>query len=344
MDCSTEKGKTLEEQSPLQQAQTLFAEKVPFRHASSTTVQLEHVLGATTSKDIIAPEDSPPYPRAIVEGYLVKASATQGATEDNPREFEVIGSIEPGDESHPEINDDQALSVVTGSIVPNEGYAIVRMWEAKQIGDNRVAASRDFAPNFFIETQGCDIQNGDVVISAGTVIGPWEVALMASLGITEIEVMQQPTVAIFASGNEVIAPSEAMRPGAIRDCNTLMLGAAIAQAGGQANANGIMNDDFDGFLGKLKTALDQSDMVVISGGTAVGGRDFVSDLIREVGELVVDGVQMRSGRPLIMGIAQGKPIVCVAGHPPEALRGFKLFGVAALNRLLGRDLPIPEDQ
>ena len=105
----------MEEQSPLQQAQTLFAEKVPFRHGSSTTVQLEQVLGATTSKDIVAPEDSPPYPRAIVEGYLVKASATQGATEDNPREFEVIGSIEPGDESHPEINDDQALSVVTGS-------------------------------------------------------------------------------------------------------------------------------------------------------------------------------------------------------------------------------------
>jgi molybdopterin biosynthesis enzyme len=82
---------------------------------------------------------------------------------------------------------------------------------------------------------------------------------------------------------------------------------------------------------------------VFSGGTAAGGGDFISNVIKAVGELLVDGVPMRSGRPLIMGVAAGKPIVCVAGHPPEALRGFRLFGVTALNRLLGRDLPLPED-
>jgi molybdopterin molybdotransferase len=82
---------------------------------------------------------------------------------------------------------------------------------------------------------------------------------------------------------------------------------------------------------------------VVSGGTAVGGRDFISDLVKELGDLLVDGVPMRSGRPLIMGVAGGKPVVCVAGHPPEALRGFHLFGVAALDRLLGRDAPLPED-
>ena len=106
---------------------------------------------------------------------------------------------------------------------------------------------------------------------------------------------------------------------------------------------GIMSDDFDGFVAAATQALKDADMLVISGGTAVGGRDFISDLVRALGELLVDGVPMRSGRPLIMGVAQGKPIVCVAGHPPEALRGFKLFGVAAINKLLGRTADLPLD-
>ena len=104
-----------------------------------------------------------------------------------------------------------------------------------------------------------------------------------------------------------------------------------------------MTDDFADFVEAMHMALKNSDMIVISGGTAVGGRDFISDLIREVGELIIDGVPMRSGRPLIMGVSNHKPIVCVAGHPPEALRGFELFGVAAINRILGRNVDLPAD-
>ena len=338
------KGKALDELSPLQQAQTTFVQHVPMRSISFITVKLADACGCTLYESVTAPIDMPPYPRAIVEGYLVKAASTQGASEADPRVFEVVGAIQPGDDSHPEITDKQALSVVTGSIVPNQDYAIVRMWEAKQIDDKHIAAERGFPPNFFIETQGCDLQKGSEVLAAGTIIGPWELALLASLGIVDVKVSSAPKVAVFASGNEVIAPNEEMRPGAIRDCNSIMLSGAIKQAGGTAKQFGIMHDDFDYFLAQLNKALQESDMVVISGGTAIDGRDFVSDLIREVGSLVIDGVQMRSGRPLIMGVANDKPIVCVAGHPPEALRGFNLFGVAALNRLLGRNLPIPEDQ
>ena len=113
--------------------------------------------------------------------------------------------------------------------------------------------------------------------------------------------------------------------------------------GGEAHSAGILRDDLDAFVAAARTALGDSDMLVVSGGTAAGGGDFISNVVQALGDLLVDGVPMRSGRPLIMGVAQGKPLVCVAGHPPEALRGFRLFGVAALNRLLGRDVPLPED-
>ena len=150
-------------------------------------------------------------------------------------------------------------------------------------------------------------------------------------------------VTIFSSGDEVVPYTDALKPGSIRDSNSIMLASAVAEAGGIPVIGGIKGDKFDKFVMAVNTALVNSDMVIISGGTAVGGRDFISDLLKEVGELIIDGVPMRSGRPLIMGKAREIPIVCVAGHPPEALRGFNLFGAAALNKLMGRDAELPHD-
>jgi putative molybdopterin biosynthesis protein len=160
----------------------------------------------------------------------------------------------------------------------------------------------------------------------------------------KVNVYQQPRVAIFASGDEVIPYTDPFVPGAIYDCNSVMLAAAVAEQNGVPTQKGIMRDDFDAFVDAVKNALAENDMIVISGGTAVGGRDFISDLVKTVGELIVDGVPMKSGRPLIMGVSDNKPIVCVAGHPPEALRGFKLFGIAALDKLLGHNNPLPADE
>jgi molybdenum cofactor synthesis domain-containing protein len=232
--------------------------------------------------------------------------------------------------------------VVTGVVVPDGPYSIVRMWEAQRDGD-RFAITRSFPPRFFVEDQGCDLKKGGVVISAGTQLGAAELGSIAALGITQLPVARRPRVTVFSCGDEVIAYDQALRPGLIRDSNSVMLCAAVTTAGGDAHNAGILGDDFETVVTAMRAALNNADMLVISGGTAAGGGDFMSNVVRDLGELLVDGVPMRSGRPLIMGVAKGKPIVCVAGHPPEALRGFRLFGVAALNRLLGRDLPLPED-
>lgn len=330
------------EPSPLRAAQQTFADAIPFRAMPAETCDLASALGRTLHGDLRAPMDSPPYPRAIVEGYLVHAADTRGATESAPVSVEIVGDVHPGDEACPSFAAGQAVQTATGSLVPTGAYAIVRRWEGKREG-NRVVIARPFPPGFFIEEQGCDLKKGSVVLGAGTVLHAQALGTVASLGLNSIAVSRVPRVSVFSSGNEVIPHTAPLRPGMILDCNAVMLAAAVAEAGGTAHFGGIMRDDFDAFVAAATKALQTSDMLVVSGGTAVGGRDFISDLIRAVGELVVDGVPMRSGRPLIMGVAKGKPIVCVAGHPPEALRGFQLFGVAAVNRLLGRDAPLPED-
>ncbi|MBI2779667.1 MAG: molybdopterin molybdotransferase MoeA [Gammaproteobacteria bacterium] len=328
--------------SPLIEAQQRFAAAVPFRTLGAERCALSESLGRTLYCDLAAPEDSPPYHRVIVEGFVVNAADTREASESNPVLFSIIGEVKPGDSTCPAIAPGQALGVATGSIVSDGALSVVRMWEATRQGDS-FTITRPFPPRFFIEDQGCDIKKGAVVLSAGTVLDPMNLGTVASLGIDTLDVARTPRVALFSSGDEVIPYTDPMHPGAIRDSNSVMLAAAIAQAGGVPVFGGIMSDDFDGFVAAATQALKDADMLVISGGTAVGGRDFISDLVRALGELLVDGVPMRSGRPLIMGVAQGKPIVCVAGHPPEALRGFNLFGVAAINKLLGRPADLPLD-
>ncbi len=320
---------------PLQAAQKKFIDAIPFRAMSCEKVVLEQALGMTLYSDLKAPEDSPPYPRAIVEGFLVNTADTRNASEDAPVSFTVVGDIKPGDGNCPAIATGEALSVATGSIVADGDYSIVRMWEAER-SEDKITISRPFPPRFFIEEKGCDIEQGSTVIESGMVLTPAYLGAAASLGLDSLEVVLPPRVTIFSSGDELVPHTAKMRSGEIRDCNSVILSAAVKEAGGIPVFAGIMKDDFTRFVGRAQKALKTSDMLLISGGTAVDGRDFVSDLVRELGELLVDGVPMRSGRPLIMGVADNKPIVCVAGYPPEALRGFEMFGVLAIERLLGR--------
>lgn len=332
----------MSEFSPLLTAQQKFIDAINTGATGSENVSLTQALGRTLTQPLQAQEDAPAYHRAIVEGFVVHAAATQGASEENPISFKIIGNVRPGDALCPSFAPGEAVEVSTGAIVADGPVAIVRMWEAKRNGDS-FTISRPFPPRFFIEDQGCDIKKGTEIIAAGTVLQPQHIGTLASLGINTVAVGRQPLVTLFASGDEVIPHTGTFRPGLIRDCNTPMLAAAVTATGGLPQNAGIMGDNFDTFVSAVKKALETADMLIIAGGTAIGGRDFISDLIREVGELIVDGVPMKSGRPLIMGMANGKPIVCVAGHPPEALRGFRLFGAPAIAKLMGQQVELPAD-
>ena len=329
--------------SPLVEAQQKFIDAVPTKFMAAETISLNNALDRTLHQALNAPEDSPPYHRAIVEGFLVNTAETREASEENRVSFKIVGTVAPGDETCPSFGPGEAIEVQTGSILPDGQVSIVRMWEAERNSD-QFSISRPFPPRFFIEDQGSDFKQGDAIIDAGSVIDAANIGTIASLGLNEVTVAQQPRVTVFASGNEVITHTDPLKPGMIRDCNSPMLTAAIQAAGGQVELGGIVGDTFGAFVARVKEALGTSDMVVISGGTAVDGEDFISDLIKQVGELLVDGVPMRSGRPLIMGMGSGGiPIVAVAGHPPEALRGFNLFGAPAIGKLMGQTVELPED-
>ncbi|MCG3115976.1 MAG: molybdopterin molybdotransferase MoeA [Candidatus Manganitrophus sp. SA1] len=327
---------------PVQTALESFLAVVPQGVSGAEKVPLSSARGRILAADVTAGVDDPPYSRSIMEGYVLVASEAAAASAERPVTLNVVGEIPVGAGEAKGLGPGTAMRVTTGSYIPAGNFAVVKQWDVTQEG-NRIRLTRPLSQNENIETQGCDRKKGGLLFAKGRRITPADIFLLAGQGILEVSVAKRPRVAIFSSGNEVIPPTEPFRAGAIWDCNSFGLSALVEEAGGTPLFKGIVKDDFDLFAKRLKEALAESEMVVISGGTAIGGRDFTVDLVNAAGApgAVVKGVPMRSGKPLVLGAAGSKPIVCVAGHPPEAARGFNLFGRPALGRLLGETVEAP---
>ena len=301
------------------------------------SVELGKACARVLAADVKAAIDSPPFSRALVEGFLVNAADTGNAGEGTPVSLNVSGAIGPGKTFENQIPSGTCMEVSTGSFIPEGAFAVARYMDVTRSGKG-ITIKRGYNQGDNIEAMGCEIKKGEGILRAGTRLSPKEIMILAGQGILSAKGARAPRVAIFCSGNEVIPPSEPLRPGYVWDANSYTLSAQIEEYGGLPLFYGIMKDDFSAFKEALKDGLAKADMVVISGGTAIGGREFIADLIHSFGGpgVVVNGVPMRSGKPLIMGVVEKKPVVCVAGYPPESLRGFELFGKPVIKRLLDR--------
>ena len=322
---------------PMEEALNQFLSQFPQGPFGLEKVPLDHSLGRINGKDLKTVINAPPYPRSIMEGFVVNCSDIQSASESEPTVLSPCGEITMGMSKVGRIPKGGALQVSTGSLIPPGDCTVLRFFDMERSGD-KIYVKKALQPGENIELQGCDIKKGALLLPKGKRIDPSDISLLASQGILQITVAKSPKVAIFASGNEVISPTQKIKPGLIWDCNSYALAAYVREEGGIPFFKGIMKDNQKVFLNRLKKTLKEVQMVVIAGGTAVGGRDFIKEILDAAGKpgTLVNGVPMRSGKPLIMGVVSKKPIVCVAGHPPEALRGFSLFGTPALARLLGK--------
>ena len=322
---------------PIQTALAKFLPEFPAGNLKTETIPLSKSLYRVLAKDIKAPMDSPPFSRSIMEGYVVNIKDTESATTNNPVGVIPKGEIPLGFSKIKSIPAGTGLSVTTGSFIPSGSYAVIRPFDYEP-RNNKFYVKRAFKQGENIETQGCDLKKESVLLQKGRSLTSADIGLLASMGILKVQVSGKPKVSIFSSGNEVISPTQKFKPGFIWDSNSYALSAAVEELGGIPVFKGIVKDDFNTFRKELQKALKTSDMILISGGTAVGGRDFVADLINALGKpgTLINGVPMRSGKPMVNGVAGKTPIVCVAGHPPEAMRGFSIFGKPAIYRLLGR--------
>ncbi len=324
------------EDDPVQSNLKQFLKTIPKGPKSLETIPLLSALGRVIADEPTAVMDDPPYSRSIMEGYALCPSDVVSASETAPVTLDVVGEIRVGQDHAEGLGTGKVLRVTTGSFIPAGEYTVVKAWDVETKGE-QIIVTKPVSNHQNIEIQGEIRKKGTMLLKKGKRIGSDDIFLLASQGITEVFVASQPKVALFSSGDEVIPATAPFKTGAIWDCNQYGLSSLITLSGGIPVFKGIIKDDAELFQEKLNAALQEADMVVISGGTAAGNRDFMAEVLNAVGPpgVVVNGIPMRSGKPIILGLSGKKPIVCVAGHPPEAARGFSLFGQPTLGHLMG---------
>ena len=238
----------------------------------------------------------------------------------------------------PVVEQGQCCLVHTGGMLP-EGTDAVIMVEDTELMSKELHGYRQVAPGENVIHQGEDMRRGDTALAAGSLLRAPELGLLASLGVTEVTVYRTPVIGLLSTGDELVPADTAELPlGKIRDCNAPSLAYLAKQAGAKVITGGILPDSFTSFLEQSRSLLEQTDLLVLSGGSSVGARDFTARAMQELGKpgLLVEGIAIKPGKPTLLADCNGKPVLGLPGHPVSALIIFSLFGKAILGRLSGK--------
>ncbi|MCH8340325.1 MAG: molybdopterin molybdotransferase MoeA [Chloroflexi bacterium] len=300
-------------------------------------VRTEDTLDRVLLRDVVAPSPLPPFPRTTVDGYAVRASDTFGASPGMPGYLKVVGEILMGTVPELEVGEGQAVVIHTGGMLPSGADAVVMIEDTQAVDDTEIEVLKPVANGQNVLQEGEDVQPGDVVIQAGTRIRAQEIGGLLALGFGEVEVAEVPRVAILSTGDEVVPPSEEPAPGQVRDINSYTLSALVERAGGRPVRYGIIPDNAEALETIAKQAHSEHHMLLITAGSSVSERDITADVIAELGEpgILVHGIALRPGKPTILSLCDGVPVVGLPGNPVSALVVAGLFVLPAIRKLQG---------
>jgi len=299
------------------------------------SVSLAEAAGRTLAVDLRAAGPVPPFAKATMDGYAVRAADTRPDKGAGQVSLDVIEDLPAGRPSRKSIGPGQSVRIMTGAPLPKGADAVVMVEDTEKSGA-KVIVHRTVSPGDNIGRAGEDLQKGDLVLEKGRLIGPAEIGMLAAVGRAAVRVARRPAVAVIATGDEIVEPGERLRPGQIRNANGYTLSALAAQAGAMAAYLGIARDNPAALKRAFKKA-DRADVLVLSGGVSVG--DY--DLVRE--ELIAAGVRpafwrvrIKPGKPTFFGTHGKRLVFGLPGNPTSAMVTFHLFVRPALDRMLGR--------
>ena len=294
-------------------------------------------LDRVIARPLTAQSSLPSFPRSTMDGYAVRAEDTFGATESLPAYCSVIGEVPMGSCFQGAVGPAQAAVVYTGGMIPAGADAVVMVERTQKLDASNIEVLRSVAPGENLINVGEDVQEGEPLFDAGHALRPQDLGGLMALGITRVRVAARPRVAIISTGDEVVAPDLTPAPGQIRDVNTYTVAGLVARAGGIPLPRGIIGDNYDALLGATRAALLEADVLVISAGSSVSTRDLTADVINSLGApgVVVHGVAVKPGKPTILGVCDGKPVLGLPGNPVSAMVVAGLFLVPLLGRMQG---------
>jgi putative molybdopterin biosynthesis protein len=314
-----------------EEARARFVRHIDRSPLPGERVALADALGRVLAGDVAAPIDVPPFDRANVDGFALRAADTAGASDTAPRRLRLNGEVIVC--GHPpalEVAPGSATTIATGGVVPRGADAVVMIEHTELTDEGGVPAidvRRTVAPGQFVSYAGSDIARGEVVLRRATRIGSREIGMLAACGIAEVVVVRRPRVAVLSTGDELVAPGAALASSKVYDSNGAIVAAAVAEAGGEPVPFGAFPDEEVALETAVRTALQGCDMVVLSGGTSKGAGDLSHRIVSKLGEpgVLVHGVALKPGKPLCLAVVGGKPLAVLPGFPTSAIFTFHAF-------------------
>jgi putative molybdopterin biosynthesis protein len=323
------------------EATARFHRHLRLRRLAGESVPLARALGRVLATTVVAAVDVPGFDRASADGFAVRAGDTIGAAEQAPRILQLNPEVlTPGTTPRLPVVPGVATLIATGGMVPRGADAIVMVeqTEARSAdGKTTIEIRRPATAGQFIAFAGSDLARGETVLRAGRLLTSREIGMLAAVGCATVEVVRRPRVAIISTGDEIVAPGEPMRPGAVYDSNAAILSAAVEEAGGVAQQFGIGSDDEIVLSRLVDQGLTSCDIVLMSGGTSKGAGDLcfrAVALFKDPG-IVVHGVALKPGKPVCLAVTGGKPVVVLPGFPTSAIFTFHEFVAPVIRAYAG---------
>ncbi|WP_456329534.1 molybdopterin biosynthesis protein [Archaeoglobus sp.] len=299
------------------------------------TVPLYLAVNRVLANDVYALTDVPPFDRATMDGYAVRAEDTFTAEEDNPVSLKVTGVIEAGKKPEVEVSRGEAIEIATGAMMPKGANAVVMVEYTRRRGDE-IEVFKPVSPGENVMYAGSDIMAGELIAREGSRLTHREIGVMAACGIKEVEVYRKPRVAIISTGNELISPGEKLVKGKIYDVNSYSLAAAVEENGGEAILIGIARDNEAEMRRMIDKALREADIVMTSGSTSAGAGDVMYRILDEFDPgVIVHGIAIKPGKPAIIAVSDSKPIFGLPGYPTSAMTVFEVMVAPVIREMAG---------
>jgi molybdopterin molybdotransferase len=321
---------------PWEEARRIILENVEEK-AEVEEVNIEEAYGRVLAENIFAPEDLPGFIRSTVDGYAVRSSDTFGASESLPAYLRVVEEIPMGKPPEKALSSGECSAISTGGMLPEGADAVVMVENVNPVSEDLIEVLKPVSPGENIIEKDEDVKKGELVLEKGKVLKPQDIGALAGLGITKVKVAKKPVVAIILTGDEIIPADEKVTPGKVRDINSYTLAGLVLETGGIPLKLGIVRDDYQEIKKRVEEAYRKSDVILISGGTSAGTKDMTAEIINELGEpgVLLHGVAIKPGKPLVAGICNGKPVFGLPGHPVAVYLCFKLFVAPVIRKLTG---------
>ncbi len=292
-----------------------------FPQIGSETIPVEESLGRILAEEIVSDIDIPDFNRSTVDGYAVQARSTFGASESSPAMFNVTGKIEMGEPARISVKAGEAVKIPTGGMLPDGADSVVMLEHAELLDDHTIEVYKSAFPLQHVIEIGEDLRKGECILSRGQPIRPQEMGVLAAIGKSDVPVFKKPIVAIISTGDEIVDIRNVPSLGQLRDVNAYTLSGQVKRVGGVPTYLGIGRDNFEELFRMCKQALNNADIVLVSGGSSVGARDFTMEAINALSrsEILVHGISISPGKPTIIARIGRKAFFGLPGHITSAM-------------------------